>query len=171
MFRVRRYGLFFLNSASWHEMGVHINSVLVSKSWFCTLTVNFFVKGWLCELTIYCRRLWMKFNSRIEGLSEGCFEGMEVDLTVRRNSVEGQSPSQPIQIHSHPTGSPSKWRHKHFLTIVLNTITIIGAHQTPRLISASHLEIVHLHFLFSSSVCDSNAYGSKHLNLPVAAPI
>lgn len=47
----------------------------------------------------------MKFNSRVEGISEGCFEGVEVSEATRKNSVKGQRASLPIQIHPNPTAA------------------------------------------------------------------
>lgn len=92
-------------------------------------------------------------NSRVENISEGCFEGVKADDTVRGNSVKGQTFGLRIQIHPDTTGAQGLRSYMDLLFVVLNKKTLISRNQTPRLVIVSQLAIIHIPFPVNVSVC------------------
>lgn len=106
----------------------------------------------LSYVTKKCGGMSVKFNSWIEGLTERGFEGMEAGPTVGGNSVEGQSPSWPVQVHPRPTGTRAEGRNTGAHIVMPHKTTFIRANQTPRLVVASQLAIIHITFPANASV-------------------
>ena len=105
---------------------------------------------------------------RIERFSECGVEGVEVDQWVR-DSVEGQSASRTVHIHCYSTrGGGGGVRDLSFL-IVTDSVSLVRAEQTPRLIVPSKPAVITYSFPSDSSVSHCYTNLSSPLDLPVTA--
>ena len=86
--------------------------------------------------------MFIKNESRIEGLSESAVECVQVGLCVRGDCVEGQSAGRPVQIHSYSVGAVGGVMYVSSLLIVPGRVTVIITLQIPGLVIVSKPTVI-----------------------------
>ena len=119
----------------------------------------------------------MNPNPWIEGLSECGGECVQVGQCVRGGSIEGQSSSWPVQIHSYYVGAGGADVYGSEIIIVTCRVTVVRAEQTPGLVIVSKPTVLNPSSFspVDSFICHSYISPSPNpvptpLYLPVTAP-
>jgi len=113
---------------------------------------------------------------RVEVLLGGCeLEGVDVcqcvwgPSSMWRHSVEGQSASRPVHIHSYSVGAGRAETYDCSNLVVPGSVTIISTIKSPGLVVPSKQAVITLSSPWDSSVCHSYINISFPLYLPVTA--
>ena len=109
---------------------------------------------------------------RVERFSECAVEGVEVDQSVRGDSVEGHRASRPVQIHCHLVRNRARITYAY---ICMDFVVSEGreaasrAAQAPRLVTETEAAVGTCSFSSDASVSHSDGHPPFPLHLPVTA--
>lgn len=129
-----------------------------------------FIDGKRLPLLHWTQRHWglcPTSKASIKRFSECGVKGVEVDQSVRGDTVEGQSASRTVHIHSYSLRNMGGHRDVKFSLIVRNRVTQLCAAQIPRLIIFSKHTILTVSSPSDSSVSHRYTSPDFPLDLPV----
>lgn len=106
----------------------------------------------------------------IEGLIESAVECVKVTQGPRGDAVEGQDATWPVQIDSDPVGTRQRCWYLHRLVVMLSSVVILRAVQTPGLVCVAKPTEVRARPSTNPPHCHGDIHpASSPLHLPVVA--